>query len=149
MPDGRLQRCVWAISSSNLGGAGGQRGEVRIKSPRLSKGAGGLLPFRDVIRGMDPLFFDGLALGTPFHSQRRSYASIMSNSLQPSNIMKLSAEFSKGKLDRAEDEDFDSAPQCFTIYCSILFSTAPLEIQTRLYWDTSTVCLAILYGIPF
>ncbi len=54
--------------------------------------------------------------------------------------MKLSTEFSEGKTNKEEDENFDLAdikginhPLCyFTIYSSMFFRTMPPGIQTSL-----------------
>lgn len=86
---------------------------------------------RDAASGMDPLFFDDLGFEYPSIPEG-ILCSIISNSLQPINIMKLSTEFSKGKTNRTDIRGVNHLFQCFTIYCSILYRTVPLAVQTPL-----------------
>ncbi len=95
--------------------------------------------FRGLFQGTDPLFFHNLRLEFPSISETL-LRSIVNNTIRPINVMKLSIEFSKGKTDKDEDENEESADikgvnhllRCFSIYSSILFRTMLPGIQTPL-----------------
>lgn len=129
---------MWAPGAPLVGNVGIQRREIRYNGPEgqrtLDK-----LPFRGPLQGTDLPFFHDLRLEFPSIPEAL-LRSVVNNTIWPVNVMKLSTEFSEGKADKDEDEDFDSADikgvnhllRCFTIYSSILFRTVPPGVQTPL-----------------
>ena len=129
---------MWAPGAPFVGSVGIQRREIRYNGPEEQRTLD-KLAFRGLFQGTDLPFFHDLRLEFPFIPEAL-LRSVVNNTICPVNVMKLSTEFSEGKADKDEDEDFDSADikevnhllRCFTIYSSILFCTHPTGCPDRL-----------------
>lgn len=90
-------------------------------------------------QGTDPPFFHDFCLEFPSIPEAL-LQSLVNNTIRPINVIKLSTDFSEGKTDKDEDQEFGSAdikginhpPHCFIIYSLILFWTVPPGVQSPL-----------------
>lgn len=97
---------MWAPDAPLVGNVGIQRREIRYNGPEGQR-TFDKLPFRGLLQGTDLPFFHDLRLEFPSIPEALLW-SVVNNTIRPVNVMKLSTEFSEGKADKDEDEDFNS-----------------------------------------
>lgn len=79
--------------------------EVRYNGLEEGQRVSKFLPFRGLPQGTDPPFFHDLCLEFPSIPEAL-LQSLVNNTIRPINVMKLSTDFSEGKTDKDEDQEF-------------------------------------------